>query len=101
MGLEVWTELVNESSLATALGERGVAMVGACASPENGAVLGMWSLPVRRQWNGFVLDRSEKRGEVVRRRMDKTRMSTGELQCKQSLILGKVTEESWKDWGTQ
>ena len=32
---------------------------------------------------------------MVRKRMDKTRMNSRELQCKQSPILGKVTEESW------
>ena len=32
--------------------------------------------------------------------MDQTRMSKGEMQCKQSVILGKETEKSWKHQGT-
>ena len=37
---------------------------------------------------------------MVTKRMDKTRMGGKELQRKQSPILGKVTEGSWKHQGT-
>ena len=77
-------------------------MVGECTSAKNHADMETKSRPVHRlgqlrQWNGLVLDMSENavNGETE----DKTMESSGELQCKQSLILGKETEESWKHLG--
>ena len=39
-------------------------------------------------------------GEENRAVMDKTKKSSGELRCKQSLILDQETKESWKFWKT-
>ena len=120
-GLEVRTELSLDSAAARGicrregvgiirhvstkvlwpqqLVNRGVVTVGACSSAENRADFGTQTLPVHKlrqvtQWNGLVLDLRR-----VRKRMNKTRESSGELQCKQSLILNQETEEAWKHQG--
>ena len=80
-------------------------MVGACTSAENRTDLETKSLLVHRlrqlrRWSGLVLDGSENavNGEKEDKQ-DETVMCSGELQCKQSLILCKEAAESWKHQG--
>ena len=65
--------------------KRDVVMFGACSSAENRADLGTKLLLVHRlrqlrQWNGLVFGQT-KDWRLVAKRMAKTRMSIGELQC--------------------
>ena len=78
-------------------------MVSACTSAENRADLGAKSLPIHRlrqlrRLNGLALDGTETSANGDGE-MDRTRLGSEELQCKQSPILEKVMEDSWKHKG--
>ena len=122
MGLEVRIELLLNSAAARGicrregvgtirrlsmkvlwlqqLVKRGIVMVSACTSAENRADLGTKSLPIHRlrqlrQLNGLALNGTDTSANGDGR-MDRTRLGSQELLRKQSPILDKVVEESWK-----
>ena len=126
-GLEVRTELLLDSAPARGicrregvgtirhlstkvlwlqqLVKRGLVTVGACSSAENRADVETRAIACPPTATAEAMERpgvrpKRKIGDLVTKRMAKTRMSSGRLQCELSQMLGKGTEESWTHWGT-